>query len=268
MTRLLLVGLFALVAGGPALSAMEDMERMAKLARLPVTVYPDHGIRGTMLVTLLNEKARADDAVVVSHTDALKVSARIADLRVTTAEVWVHVPGEVNLRDTHRKNFEGAKGVVFVPPAIGRGDFRVVRSVSARLREDAHQTGMRFIMGMEENDLRIRANAAEMAREADIVTIYLPRKLKAGGKEFRAMFERVVADARGANPQVQVELALTTANSLEATRFIAGLAFANSDLIDRLAFFCEDSPESLDSLRTLLTVLRPPDLAGPAATSP
>lgn len=268
MTRLLLVGLFALVAGGPALSAMEDMERMAKLARLPVTVYPDYDVRGSALVTWLNEKARPDDALVVSYTDALKVSARIADLRVTTPEVWVHVPAEVSIRDTHRRNFEGAKGVVFVPPALGRGDFRMVRSVSSRLREDAHATGMKFVMGMEESDLRLRANAAEMAREADIVTIYLPRKVQAGGKEFRALFERIVRDAREANPSVQVELALTTANSLEATRFIASLVFANADLADRLGFFCEDSPESLDSLRTLLTVLRPPDLAGPSASSP
>lgn len=260
----MLVGVLALAAGLPALTAMEDMARMAKLARMPVTIYPDHDVRGTALLAWVNEKARADDALVVSHLDALKVSARIADLQVTTAEVWVHVPGEVSIRDTHRRNFEGAKGVVFVPPAIGRGDFRMVRSVSSRLREDAHAAGMRFTMGMEEGDLRLRANATEMAREADIVTIYLPRKFQAGGKEFRAYFERIVQDARGANPQVQVELALTTANSLEATRYIASLAFANADLIDRLGFFCENTPESLDSLRTLMTVLRPPDLVRPA----
>lgn len=268
MKRLWVVGL--LFCAGVAIGSEvtpDDLQRLAKISRLPISVYPDFSIRGTGLVPLLNEVARPDDALVVSHLDALKGDFRVRDLGSETAQIWIHLRGEAGIRDAHRRNFEHAKGVVFVPPPVGRGDFRFVRGVGARLRDDAHGAGMVFVMGLDEADHRLRANAGEMAAPADVVTIYLPKKMRAGPQEFRSTVQRIVADARAANPGVKVELALSTASTVESTRYIGGLAFANADLADRLAFYCQNTAESFDSLRLLFKVLRPDTAAGQPTTT-
>lgn len=249
----LIAGLVASLGG----AELSDAQRMAKLQAMPVAVYPEFDVHDSPLVTLFNRCAREGDAVVVSYTDALKGDFRTANLGLQRGEVWIYVPGEVDLKHGHHKNFAGAKAVVFVPATRGRGGMTMLGSGMRRMREDANGEGMRLVAGLEEADWRSNANAAEVARHAEVVTIYLPSRIRSGGKKYRQTLERVVREIRAANPAVQIELAIPTGATPAATQMLAGLAFANADLVDRLGIFCEDTPQSLASLERMLNVFRP-----------
>ena len=239
-------------------AALSDTERMARLARTPIAVYPDFEVGGSRLVPLLNERAREGDALVVSYTEAFKGDFRVEQLKLIRPEVWLYVRGVPDLRHAYRRQTDGLKGLVFVPEAgaKGRGEMRNLGLTMQRLREDADALGLRLVAGLEEPDFRLVGNAAEIARHAQIVTVYLPHMISAGGQAFRPKFEKLVAEARQANPSVQVELAIPTGTP-QATQALAGLAFSNIDLADRLAIYCKDTSESYASLEKMFRVFRP-----------
>lgn len=253
LTSILILSLVSLLSA----ETLTDAQRLAKLQAMPIAVYPEFDVKGSALVTLLNQRARAGDAIVVSYTDAMKGSFRVEQLGLQRADVWIYVSGEVDFNQAYRKNFAGAKGVVFVPPARGLGGMKMLHATTARMREDANIHGMRFIAGLEEADWRLNANAAEIARHAEVVTIYLPKRIRSGGAEFRQALQRAVGEVRAANPNVEIELAVPTGATSAATQLLSGLAFANADLVDRLGIYCEDTPQSFASLDLMLSVFRP-----------
>ncbi|PTX95664.1 hypothetical protein DB354_09630 [Opitutus sp. ER46] len=232
--------------------------RREKLRNLPVTVYPDFYVGESPFVKQLNDLTRPGDAVVVSHLDALKGSFRVADVGLKQADVWVHVANDTLISERQR-NLAGAKAVVFVPGRYHDG----VRREAQMMREDTQHLGIPLVVGLEYPDTRVLAHVGEIARYGDVITVYARSELSSGRVAFREYVERVVRAAKEANPNIKVEVAVAAARTREATLAVYGALLDSADLADRVAIYCNDTPEAATSLAELMHALRDP--AAPTA---
>jgi hypothetical protein len=263
MRGIFVLGLACFLAG-IGLSAEEksswDPARIAqRLGTTPITLYVEADLKNSPLVEFINSHARAADAVVVSYTDALKESARIGKLGVTRGEVWIYIPDDVDLVHNARKSIEGIDGIVFIPDPLVIEQSRGSLSRKARrVAESAKTLEVRMIAGLESASLRKRANIDDLARHASVFTFYDVRALRRGQLEYRAHVERVAADARKANPDIDIEVAVSTGANDTATRAIVEVLLACADVADRIGIYADESPESRASLELMYRLLRGP----------
>lgn len=242
-----------------AVMSPADQQRYEQLQAKPITLYPEIVPAQSDLPRYFSARARADDAIVISHGDALKVSARIAQLGVEHGEVWVHVPRDLDLTQNGRKNLEGAKGIVYVP--AGRLSARRLSTEARQLAEKAGLLGCRLIVGLEPEQARTLNHIAEIAPHASILTIYDNQRMRRGAAEYRAHVERLVHEARAVNAGIQVEICISTGADAAATKALAGVLWTCADLADRIGIYCDDTPASRASLDLLYQVLRGPPSA-------
>jgi hypothetical protein len=238
----------------PAAPSAADQQRYLRLHDAPITLYPTDSVAGSGVAGFFNDQARPQDAIVVSHLDALKESARLSALGLGRGEIWVHVPREPDLTQAGRRQLEGAKGIVYVP-AARRAD-RLSAAGARRIAESAATLGCRMIAGFEPEQARDLNHIADLARHASILTIYDSLRLQRGGAEYRAYVERLVREARAANPSIQIEVCIATGRDAAATQALAGVLWTCADLADRIGIYCNDTAESRASLALLLQVLR------------
>jgi hypothetical protein len=203
---------------------------------------------------IFNGFAREDDALVVSYVDAFKGSFRVANLGVTRGQVWIYVSAAANLGQTYRKNIEGARGIVYVP---GKGMGANRRYVAGQLAEEARALGLPLIVGLNERDTWSLANVAEITRSGDVITICASRELRGPHPAFRTHVEKIIRVARDTNPAIKIELALIAMRSKAERAPMLKHAVDNIDLADRIAIYCDQDAESLESLKALLAGLRP-----------
>lgn len=232
--------------------------RTEKIRATPVTIYPGFDVRDAAFVACFNRFARTDDALVISHMEAFKGSFRVADLGVARGQVWVQVDREANLGQSLRKNVEGARGIVFIPDrdqVVSKHSN--VRRTASQLAEEAKALGVPLIVGLDDRDTWSLANVADIARSGDVLTICASSRLHGSVAEYRAHIEKVIRAAREENPRIKVELAFIATMAVEDRARMFDLAVANIDLADRLAIYCDNNQESLESLTALLARLRP-----------
>ena len=110
--------------------------------------------------------------------------------------------------------------------------------------------------GVDETNLYRVQPYVDLASNWPAITIYLPRRIRQGGARFRTELERIVKAVRMTKPSIQIEMVIPTGATPKATQAIAGLAFANIDLVDRVAVVCDESAPSLASLDQLFTIFR------------
>ncbi len=256
---LLVCSLLLPVIGHSQAPALDDQAKIRKLSQTPFTLYPNAVVTDSNYPALFNRHARAGDALVVSYQDALKVSAQISDLGIQRGEVWIYVPHSLDLTQRGRRNVEGAHGIVFIPTLTNR-NVPTLATQALRLSEATTILGMKLIAGMEPNTPFRPREIADLAKCAEIFTLYEPRKLSRDLAQFHRHFERVVREARGANPAIKIELAISTGQNEEATRQLAGVLWHYADQIDRIGLYSDESRESVESLELLLKVLRPEGL--------
>lgn len=251
-----LLALLLAAVAGPLFSAIElsDAERLARLSRAPITLYPETSLKESPIVGFFNRHARPDDAIVSSYVDALKTSAKIKDLGITRGEIWIYVPADLDLTQNGRQHVEGAHGILFVP-SDGRRDRTSLATEGRRLAERAQTLGFRFIAGLEPKLARSLANVADLAKHASVLTIYDAQRLRKPAG-YRAFVERLVKEARAANPAITIEVAIVTGANDEASKALAGVLWNCADLVDRIGIYCEDTPESQASLSLYYKVLR------------
>jgi hypothetical protein len=231
-----------------------DSDRYQRLQSAPITLYPESVLTESPVPAFFNLRARPDDAIVVSSVDALKGSARIAQLGVQKGEVWIYVPRELDLTQGTRRNTEGAKGIVYVPA----GDRHTTLSEAAtrRISESAATLGCRMVVGLEPDLARSLRNIDDIARHASILTIYDNQRLSRGAQAYRDYVERLVKEARAVNPSIKIELCISTGRDATTTKALAGVLWTCADLVDRIGIYCNDSAESQASLTQLYQVLR------------
>lgn len=242
---------FTALAFGAPVSPSVSAE---KLHTAPITVYPNFDARDAAVVTIFNGFARADDALVVSYRDAFKGSFRVADVGVTRGQVWVYVPRAASLGQTYRKNVEGARGVVFVPDNAKKTDLRYL---TGQLADEAKTLGVPLIVGLDDRDTATLDNVAEIARQGNVLTICASSRLHGTAAAYRTHVERVVRTAREVNPAIKVELAIVATMEKADRAPMLALVAGAADLADRIAIYCDASAESLESLKALVTTLRP-----------
>lgn len=240
----------ALAFGAPASPSVSA----EKLHTAPITIYPNFDARDTAVVTIFNGFARADDALVVSYRDAFKGAFRVADVGVTRGQVWVYVPRAASLGQTYRKNVDGARGVVFVPDEAKRTNLRYV---AEQLADEAKTLGVPLIVGLDDRDTATLDNVAEIARNADVITICASSRLHGTAAGYRTHVARVVRTVREVNPAIKVELAIIATMDKSDRAPMLALVAGTADLADRIAIYCDPNAESLESLKALLAALRP-----------
>ncbi len=253
LPRLLVLSAVSVAAHAAAMSPA-DAQRYQRLHEAPITLYPESELTASPVPAFFNARARADDAIVVSYIDALKVSARISQLGIKNGEVWLYVPRELDLTQGGRRNTEGAKGIVYVP-----GDSRhstLSRAATERIADDAAALGCRMVVGLEPELARSLVNVSDLARHASVLTIYDNQRLRRGGAVYREYVERLVKEARSANPSIKIELCISTGRDDATTKAVAGVLWTCADLVDRIGIYCNDTPESQASLTQLYQVLR------------
>jgi hypothetical protein len=250
LLKTVLIFLTALAFGAPAPLPVSA----ERLRATPLTIYPNFDVRGTAIVTIFNGFAREDDALVVSHLDAFKGGFRVAHVGVTRGQVWIHVPWAASLGQTFRQNVEGARGLVYVPSRATRTNLRLV---AGQLADEAKALRVPLIVGLDDRDTWTLANVEEIARSGDVLTICASRELRGTAQSFRARVVRIIQVAREANPSIKVELGLIAPRAKEQRAPMLNLAAGSIDLADRLALYCDQDAESLESLKALLAGLRP-----------
>lgn len=252
--RLVVASLGLASLASQAASSLPDQQRHRRLQAAPITLYPEADLAGSSLPGIFNAQARPDDAIVVSHVDALKQSARLSTLGIERGDIWVYVPREMDLTQAGRRNLEGARGILYVP-SPGRGQ-ALSAAEARRVSESAAILGCRMIVGLEPDLTRNLHNVAEISRDASILTIYDPQRMRRGGAEYRKYVERLVREARAVNPAIRIEVCIATGGDAAATRAAAGVLWTCADLVDRIGIYCNDSAESRASLGRLYAVLR------------
>jgi len=246
------LGLASLAAA--AAPSSSDQARYLRLHNAPITLYPEVQLAGSGLPGIFNAQARADDAIVVSYIDALKIPARLSSLGITRGEIWVYVPAELDLTQAGRRNLEGAKGILYSPaPARGKD---LSAATGRRISESAATLGCRMIVGLEPAWTRSLDNVAVISLDAAVLTIYDNQRLQGGGAEYRRYVERLVREARAVNPAIQIEVCVATGHDAAATKAVAGVLWTCADLVDRIGIYCNDTAESRASLEQLYQVLR------------
>lgn len=255
MKRFLALIFLTALAGLSQATELTDAERYARLQGAPITLYPETALRESSVVAFFNQHARAEDALVYSYVDALKGGARVGDLGVAKGEVWIYVPGDLDLTQAGRNNVTGARGLVFIPPETARPQRGSLEITARNVAERAQILGLRMIAGLEPRLTRSLANVSDVARHASIFTLYDPAKLRRP-REFRAYAERIIKEARAANPAIKIELAISTGADEAASKALTGILWNCSDLFDRIGIYCNDSAESRSSLALYFKVLR------------
>jgi len=229
--------------------------RVEKLRSIPITVYPTFDVQGTGVVARFNAFATEQDALVVSYTDAFKGAFRVNQLGVARGQVWVYVAGDASLAQRYRKNVEGARGVVYVPTDARKTN---LRRAAEQVADEAKALGMPLIVGLDDRDTGSLANVADIARSGDVITICASSRLKGGVESYRTHVGKVIRAAREANPRIKIELAFVAGSDVGAGTKLVELATASIDLADRVAVYCDNTPESLANLGELVAALRPP----------
>jgi hypothetical protein len=230
-----------------------DQERYLRLHNAPITLYPETQLSESSLTAFCNARARPADAIVVSFIDAFKGPARLAALGIQRGEIWIYVPADLDLTQNGRKHIEGAKGIVYVP---GSRRPRILSAEARRIAESAAILGCRMIAGLERKEAKSLANVGDVARHASILTIYDNQRLSRGAAEYRKYIERLVKEARAANPTILIEVCISTGRDAAASKALAGVLWTCADLVDRIGIYCNDSAESRASLELYYKVLR------------
>jgi len=244
---LLLFGPLTVVGLTPA-----EATKLAKLRAAPITLYPDFDIRGSRLPDFINTHGREKDAVVVSYRDAFKTAFRIAKVGVKRGGVWIYVNRDMRFRHEHWSNVEGAAGIVFIPD---RSLGLVRRSVNL-VAEDARAAMCVLAVGVASARTYQLADVDELCPPAQIFTIYDNDRLRLGSEVYRKFVEWLAIEARTVNAKIKIEVGIATAHDEPSTREVAQALWACGDLVDRIAIYCEDSPESYSSLATFYWLLR------------
>lgn len=248
---------FAFIGHAQETSGWYDARIAERLRSTPITLYVEADLKNSPLVPLINARARAEDAVVVSYVDALKESSRVDRLGVERGEVWLYVPGDLDLVHNARRNVDGLDGIVFVPDAAQLERNRGSLSRQARrVAETARVLNVRMIAGLEPRSLRTRVNVDDLAKHASIFTIYDVQRLRRGQLEYRRTVAKIAADARSSNPDIDIEIAISTGADEQATRALVAVMFACADLADRIGIYVDDSPESRASLELMYDLFR------------
>lgn len=255
--RSILILFLCLVSLASAVEMPLDARR-EKLRGLPVTLYPNFYVADSSFLAEINKVTRPGDAVVVSHLDALKGSFRVSKVGLKNADVWVHIVEGVEIGQNER-NFAGAKGIVYVPQRYRER----VGYETGLLHGETQGLGIPLIVGLEPNDTRTLDNVAQIAKHGDVITVYAWRELTAGRAAFRTYLERIVRTAKEANPGIKVEVAVAVTRTTAATLAMYAVLIDSADLADRVAIYCNDSPEAAQSLAQLMHALRTgPDSSG------
>lgn len=237
-----------------AAPSLPDQARYLRLQAAPITLYPEAELAQSSLPGIFNAQARADDAIVVSYVDALKVPARLSSLGIERGDIWVYIPREMDLTQNGRRNLEGAKGILYVP-SPGRGQ-ALSTAEARRIAESAAILGCRMIVGLEPDQTKNLRNIAEISRDAAVLTIYDHKRLQRGAAEYRKYVERLASEARAVNPAIKIEVCIATGGNADATKAAAGVLWACADLVDRIGIYCNNTAESRASLGKLYEVLR------------
>lgn len=189
-----------------------------------------------------------------SYVDSLKTSARIPDLEVRRGEVWIYVPGDLDLTQTRHQHVVGAQGIVFVPSDAHprKGPLAVE---ARQLSEKASQLNFRMVAGLEPKNARFLANVRDIAKHASVLTIYDGQKLRKPAN-YRTYVERLVKEAKAANPPIKIEIASSTGANDAASKALAGVWWNCADLVDRIGIYCDDSSASRASLALYYKTLR------------
>lgn len=253
MKALLAAG-FTFIALSVAAVGAPPETRAERLRSTPITVYPTFDARGTGLVTRFNAFATEQDALVVSYADAFKGSFRVGGVGVTRGQVWIYVSGDASLAQRHRRNVDGARGVVYVPTDVRKTN---VRRTAEQVAEEAQALGVPLIVGLDDRDTGSLANVADIARSGDVLTICASSRLKGTVESYRAHVGKVIRAAREANPRIKVELAFVAGSDAGAGPKLIEMAAASVDLADRIGVYCDNTPESLANLGELVAALRP-----------
>ncbi|MBL9206973.1 MAG: hypothetical protein JNN01_17920 [Opitutaceae bacterium] len=259
MKSLLFVGC-ALALSALAVQAeapLNEMQRLARLRSLPITLYPEVSLPDSTYPAFMNRHARPDDAVVLSHLDAFKGSARISQLGITRGQVWVHVTGDRDLTQKGRRNIEGASAILYVPSSpTSQGSSDLVFIEVGGVARSAEILQCPLVVGLEPGDARTYIKVRDVAARGSTLTIYDNQKLRGGPQAYRKYVERLVKEARAANPSIRIEVAVSTGANETATRTILDTLAVCADLADRIGIYCDDTPESQRSLSTLYAQLR------------
>ena len=96
-----------------------------------------------------------------------------------------------------------------------------------------------------------------ITRSGDVITICASRELRGPTPAFRTHVEKIIRAARDTNPAIKIELALIAMRSKAERAPMLKHAVDNIDLADRIAIYCDQDAESLESLKALLAGLRP-----------
>ena len=258
---LMVVGGFVWLGSADARAELSDLERLAKLYAAPITVYPEFDVVDSPVVPILNAHGRSGDAVAISDIEALKPAFRVQQLGISSMEIWLLLRTQSASANAYDRQLQGMKGVVLVPFTNGeswRVRTRHSRPVNLTFPDFQPPAGemWHYTAGVDETNLHRVQPYVEVAARYPTVTLYLPRRVRAGAGPFRAELQKIIRAVRAANPAVLIELSLPTGATPKATQAIAGLAFANIDLVDRLAVVCDESAPSLASLDQLFTIFR------------
>lgn len=257
MRRACSIGLFgALTVVGMVVSSLAatdcNASARARVATMPITLYPEFDVVGTDLPRFLNRQARPGDALVISWREALRGSFTVAQVGLTKAAVWIYVPRDMDLSESGRRHVQGAGGIVYVPEAPGDVGAPAVHAVA----QTAEALGCRLIVGLDHQQRGRILNLDALCRPAEILMIYENTLLRAGATAYRAYVARIVQAAREYRPDLKVEVAVATTRDSKSTTAVFDVLLACSDLADRIGVFCDDSAESNASLAQLFELLR------------
>jgi hypothetical protein len=240
--------LFTALAVTSLAETMAPSGAAARLASLPLTIYPRFDVSAGDFAAVFNRVARPDDVLVVSFADARKLSFRVAKVGVTQGQVWVYVDRDVSLGQTYRDNIAGARGLVYVPSRPS--GVSSLRYTTEQVADQAKALNLSLAVGLDDRDTRTLSNVADLARSGEVFTLCASSRL-------HDSVAKTIAAAREANPRIKIELAFIAPMDAAYCDHQLGLAEATADLADRLAIYCETSAESRANLDRMLARLRP-----------
>ncbi|HRE82845.1 MAG TPA: hypothetical protein PLN52_17500 [Opitutaceae bacterium] len=254
-----LLGILVIVV--PRLAAGKSLQNV------PITLYPEVNLYDSGYPAFVNSHARSGDAVVLSSTDAFKGESRTSRLGIVRGEVWLHVPTDMNFDQANERHLEDVSGVVFIPfdeakplrlhgglPAFNSS--RALSIEARRVTRSAQAKKYKLIVGLEPKAARSLGNVADITREAEVLTIYDPKKLRQGAVAYREYAQRLIRAARDVNPGIQVELAISTGADERATQNLVNVLQSTADLFDRIGIYCDETPESRASVALIYHLLR------------
>ncbi len=113
-----------------------------------------------------------------------------------------------------------------------------------------------MIGGLSYGDSRRTSNVRDLATQVDVLTLYSAEILTRSPDRYRAWVEKVAAQARKANPEIIIEVAITTGANDAGTQLMYNTIAELIHVADRVGIYCELSKPSLESLVMLIEGLR------------